>query len=248
MQEFDEDMLSSLIEEALSDSNKNSLYPANGMHLSFMDSDILSIVYNKVSKYIPISESASLLQDIRDELLSRKVSLSLKELHTVTNNCRKCQLSSSAELPKWNVQSPDVVVVIESPSMDSTSISYMVDIIKQSGFNSQQLCLTYVNRCPKSSKYENSEIINCSPYLHTELQILNPKLVITLGSLPASVLFGTEVKLKDYRGNIIWLGSWPVLTTYSPAYVLKAGGSIVEHFSEDFANAYQFVYNKKKDT
>jgi DNA polymerase len=213
-----------------------------------MESDILTIVYNKVSKYIPISESSSLLQEIRDYLLSRKVPLTLKELHTVTNNCKKCTLNTSAELPKWNVQNPDAVIVIESPSVDSQSISYMIDIIKQSGFNSNQLCLTYVNRCPKNSKYENSEIINCSPYLHTELQILNPKLIITLGSLPASVLFGTEVKLKDYRGNIVWLGSWPILPTYSPTYALKAGGSVLEHFSEDIANAFQFIYNKKKDT
>ncbi len=247
MEEFDEQMLASLIEEALSSKDKNSLFPANGLHLSFMESDLLPLVYNKISKYMPISEAAALMQDIRDNVLSRKVSLSLKELHTVTNNCKKCAIDSTAELPKWNTKDPEALIVIESPSMDPQAVSYMVDIIKQSGFSSDQLCLTYLNRCPKKQKYDNSEIINCSPYLHTEIQIINPRLIITMGSLPVSALFGAEIKLKDYRGNVTWLGNWPILPTYSPSYVLKAGGSIVEHFSEDIAHAYQFVHNVKKD-
>lgn len=247
MEEFDEQQLASLINEALAGKDTNSLFPSSDLHLSYNDSDILTTVFDKVSKYIPISEAAGLLQDIRDELLTRKISLSLKDLHTVTNNCKKCKIDSSAELPKWNVQNPDVVIVIESPSMDPQAISYMVDIIKQAGFSSNQLCLTYLNRCPKRDKYNNAEIINCAPYLHTEIQLLNPKLILTIGALPASALFGSEIKLKDYRGNITWLGNWPILPTYSPSYALKAGGSTLEHFSEDIAQAYQFIYSKKKD-
>jgi DNA polymerase len=247
MEEFDEQQLASLINEALAGKDTNSLFPSNNLHLSYKDSDILTTVFDKVSKYIPISEAAGLLQDIRDELLTRNISLSLKDLHTVTNNCKKCKIDSSAELPKWNVQNPDVVIVIESPSMDPQAVSYMVDIIKQAGFSSNQLCLTYLNRCPKRDKYDNTEIINCAPYLHTEIQLLNPKLILTIGALPASALFGSEIKLKDYRGNITWLGNWPILPTYSPSYALKAGGSTLEHFSEDIAQAYQFIYSKKKD-
>jgi DNA polymerase len=247
MEEFDEQQLASLINEALAGKDTNSLFPSNDLHLSYMDSNILTTVFDKVSKYMPISEAAGLLQDIRDELLTRKISLSLKDLHTVTNNCKKCKIDSSAELPKWNVQNPDVVIVIESPAMDPQAISYMVDIVKQVGFSSNQLCLTYLNRCPKRDKYNNEEIINCAPYLHTEIQLLNPKLILTIGALPASALFGSEIKLKDYRGNITWLGNWPILPTYSPSYALKAGGSTLEHFSEDIAQAYQFIYSKKKD-
>ena len=71
--------------------------------------------------------------------------------------------------------------------------------------------------------------------------------LLTIGALPASALFCSEIKLKDYRGNITWLGNWPILPTYSPSYALKAGGSTLEHFSEDIAQAYQFIYSKKKD-
>lgn len=248
MEEFSEEELAQLIAEALGEKETNSLFPASGMHLSFLDTDILSLVYEKISKKMTLSEASEILQDIRDELLTRKINMSVTDLHTVTHNCSKCKIDAPAELPKWNVKNPDLVIIIESPGMDPNAISFMVDQIKKSGFTSQQLCLTYVNRCPKQQKYEPQEVINCSPYLHTELQIMNPKLIVPMGGLCTSVLFGYETKIKDYRGNIVWLGNWPILPTYSPGYVLKSGGSSMQHFSDDLSQAYEFVASKKKVT
>jgi DNA polymerase len=248
MEEFSEESLAQLISEALDQKGNNLLYPASGMHLSFMDTDILSLVYDKISNKMTLSEASEILQEVRDEILTRKISMPITDLHTVTHNCNKCKIDATAELPKWNVKDPDLVIVIESPSMDPNAISFMVDQIKKSGFASHQLCLTYVNRCPKQQKYEQEEIINCSPYLHTELQILNPKLIVSMGGLSTSVLFGTEIKMKEYRGNIVWLGNWPILPTYSPGYVLKSGGSSMQHFSDDLSQAYEFVASKKKVT
>lgn len=246
MEEFDEDALASLINDALDSKGSSLLYPSSGFHLSFLDTDFMQIAYNAMAKKMTISEAVEAVQEMRDELLSRKVSMSITDLHTVTNNCNKCSLSSTAELPKWNVKNPEVVIIIESPSMDPKAISFMVDCIKEAGFVSDQLCLTYVNRCPKQQKYESQEVINCSPYLHTELQILNPRLIVPMGGLSCSVLFNTDIKIKEYRGSITWLGNWPILPTYSPGYVLKSGGSSVQNFKEDLSYAYQFSSSKKK--
>ena len=247
MEEFSEELLASLLEEALGQKDSSLLQPASGLHLSLMETDLIQIAYNALARKMPISEASEVIQDMRDELLTRRVSMSITDLHTVTNNCSKCKIGTSSELPKWNAKNPDLVLIIESPSMDPKAISFMVDSIKQVGFTSNQLCLTYVNRCPKMSKYEVSEVINCAPYLHTELQIMNPKLTLTLGGLCTSVVLGSEVKIKDYRGNITWLGGWPILPTYSPGYVLRSGGSSVQHFIDDLSQAYEFVTSKKKE-
>jgi hypothetical protein len=57
--------------------------------------------------------------------------------------------------------------------------------------------------------------------------------------------------MKDVRGAVTWLGYWPIITTYSPMYVLKSSSfdqnSIAEHFQNDILNAYNFLYNKKKN-
>lgn len=247
-QEFDENLVNNLIEEALS---KNTENPFGGsVHLGLAESDLLQNVYERLTKRFTETYLNDIFQEVRIDILSRKLSTSLKDVHTVTRNCKKCNIPSVAELPKWNVENPDIVVVVESPSISQEAIDIMVNTFKKVGLSSQQLCLTYVNRCPVKRKYENSEILNCSPYLHTEIQLLNPRLIVCLGVLPSTVLFGTPLKLKDVRGEIRWLGYWPVLMTYSPQYVIKSleveSNFVIEQFETDILQAFNFVNKPSK--
>jgi len=236
MEEFSEQDLETLINSALSADTSKYL------PLGFLESDILSYIYDKLSYKVIGSELNDIFRDLRDELvLSRKVSINLKDLHTLTLNCRKCNLDLSPELPKWNVENPDVLIVIESPSISSEGVSLMVNAFKDAGFSSQDLCLTYINRCPARRKFEPQEIANCLPYIHTEIQLMNPKLVVCLGSIPSGIIFGSPISLKDVHGSVIWLGHFPIISTYSPMYVIKSGGSSSEVFASDIVNAYNFV-------
>ncbi|NBP57693.1 hypothetical protein EBU71_14390, partial [bacterium] len=79
------------------------------------------------------------------------------------------------------------------------------------------------------------------PYLHSEIQLFNPKLIVPLGLLPLVSLLGCEAKIKDYRGNILWLGYWPVLPTYSPMYAIKSGKSQTDQFISDIQTAHTFI-------
>jgi uracil-DNA glycosylase family 4 len=243
MEEFDEQELKSIIDAALASHSDTRL---SSNYLGLAETDIFSLLYEKLSTRIVGSELSSIFQDIRSEITSRKVNLSLKDLHTVTSNCRKCKLDVPPELPKWNVSNPNVLIVVESPSISSDAISLMISAFKEAGFSSEDLCLTYVNRCPIKRKFESHEVVNCAPYLHSEIQIMNPKLIICLGSLSSSILFGAPLKIKDVRGQIRWLGNWPILSTYSPMYVIKSGGSSPEHFFSDIRNAYSFVNPLRK--
>lgn len=246
MEEFDELELQKLIDSALATTDSSHPFGNSGSYLGLAETDILSHVYHRLENKMSLSQISDLFHDIRTDILSRKISTNLKDLHTVTKNCRKCKLDSTPELPKWNVENPDVAIVMESPSISPEAVNLMINTFKEAGFGSDQLCLTYVNRCPIKRKYEDQEVINCSPYLHLELQLLNPKLIVCLGGLPSSIIFGTPIKIKDVRGNINWLGYWPVLSTYSPMYIIKSGGNSPDHFSMDIKQAYSFVNSKLK--
>lgn len=244
MEEFSEQELKDLIDQALATKNSDkSVSPK--IYLGLGETDLLESIHQRLSKRVIESDLNTIFRDLRSDILSRKISTSRKDLHTVTLNCKKCEIDSSAELPKWNVDNPDVVVVIDSPSLPADAINLMVNTFKKIGFSSDQLCLTYVNRCPVKRKYESSEVINCSHYLHLELQILNPKLIFCLGATPLSVLFGTDIKIKDVRGKLLWLGYWPIIGTYSPMYTLKSELSDV--FESDVIQAYNFVINNDKE-
>lgn len=242
MQDFNEDYLNSLIQEALKDKGDSQSHPFAVNHLGHGDSDLLSVVAKRLTDYLPESSINSFMQEVRVDLVSRKSRSTIKDLHTIVLNCKKCAISSKPELPKWNAKNPDVAIVIESPSIDSQSIGFLIDKVKAAGFKSDQLCLTYVNRCPKQTKYENQEVLNCSPYLHSELQLLRPKVIVTMGSLASSVIFGTEIKIKDYRGNLTALGYWSVMPMYSPGYALRSE-SMTQQFSADLVQVHKYINN-----
>ena len=238
--EFNQDDLDSLIKEALS-VPLNPLHPKSGMHVGFMETDMLELLSGHLSNKIPLSAISEIYQDLRLDLLSRKSNHQIKDLHTVILNCRKCEIQQTTpELPKWNVKNPDVLFITDNPSLDSDSVSFFLSALKETGFESSNVCLTYVNRCPVKRKYTNQEVFNCSPYLHNEIQLLNPKLIVTLGSVPLISLLGLDVKLKEYRGNLTWLGYWPIIPTYSPIYAVRNGQNFQDQFLSDIKSAHNF--------
>jgi len=247
MEDFSQEDLDSLIEEALS-GEKSKLIPKNGLQLGLFETNMLSHLHETFSKHIPNERLVSLFQDVRNDILSSKNSLSLQDLHTVTKNCKKCpNVLDSSDLPRWNSQNPDVLFIVDNPKIDKESADLFVSTMKSAGFESSKVCLTYVTSCSLNRKPENSEAINCAPYLHTEIQLLNPKLIVTLGLLPLSVIFNSDIQLKQYRGSISWIGYWPVLSTYSPIYCLKQGAQYTEQFASDIQQAYDFCYAKAEN-
>jgi DNA polymerase len=237
--EFNQEDLDSLIKEALS-APSNPLHPKSGLHVGFMETDMLELLSTHLSNKLPESAIAEIYQDLRVDLLSRKSNNQLKDLHTVILNCKKCEIQqTSPELPKWNVKDPDVLFILDNPSLDQESVNFFLSSLKEAKFDSTRVCLTYVNRCPVKRKYTNQEVFNCSPYLHHEIQLLNPKLIVTLGSSPLISLLGLDVKLKEYRGNLLWLGYWPIMPTYSPIYAIKNGQNLQDQFISDIKSAYK---------
>ena len=246
MEEFSEADLDSLIEEALS-GQTSKLVPKNGLSLGLFETNMLSHMYETFSKTIPNEKLVSLFQDVRSDILSSKNNLELKDLHTVTKNCNKCpNIDSSSDLPRWNSINPDVLFIVDNPRIDKESADLFVSKIKSIGFDSSKVCLTYVTRCPIYRKPESQEITNCSPYLHTEIQLLNPKLIVTLGLLPLASLLNSDVQLKQYRGNLSWLGYWPIMATYSPMYAIRSGEQYIDQFTSDLQNAYNFCYSNQE--
>lgn len=240
--EFNEEELDKLIEYALGKSESANPFVSSGLHLGLAESETLSKLHNSLSKRFVESEVNDIFQEVRGELNNSTFRLDLKSIHTVARNCNKCSISAQAELPKWNLQNPDIVVVIDSPSLPSEAIAVMLNAFKNAGLSSDQLCLTYVNRCPAQRKYEPQEVMNCTPYLHSELIAFNPKLILCLGGTPTTAVFGAPAKsLKDFRGQVTWLGSWPIMATYSPMYVLRAGESAQQAFVNDIITSRNFI-------
>ncbi|ATC65719.1 uracil-DNA glycosylase [Nibricoccus aquaticus] len=67
------------------------------------------------------------------------------------------------------------------------------------------------------------EITYCLPYLRAQLEIVNPDLIVALGSTAAQGLFGygSFKTLGEIRGNWKPFAEKPVMVTYHPSYILR---------------------------
>ncbi len=76
----------------------------------------------------------------------------------------------------------------------------------------------YGNRPPTQA-----EITYCMPYLEAQLEVVQPDLVVALGSTAAQGLFGfgSFKTLGEIRGRWKLFGGKPVMVTYHPSYILR---------------------------
>ncbi len=75
----------------------------------------------------------------------------------------------------------------------------------------------YANRKPTLD-----EIKTCSPWLELELQLLRPKLLVTLGGVPLSYVVGKNASVGQYHGKVfVWEKyNLPVYPLYHPAALI----------------------------
>lgn len=214
--------------------------------LAYGDSKILELLCEKLQNYMDQADIQVLLSQLRGELYAEIGEDSARMLHSIVKNCHRCTGVEQPKLPSWNVVDPDVLIVAESPITKGDSVNLLANSLKVAGFSSSRLCLTYLNRCKtkENRKHTTEEISNCLPYLQAEIQILRPKLVLTLGLTATSALLGADIQLSEERGKIHWLGPWPIMPVYTPAYILNGAKHLKETWTGDIKTAYEFVYGR----
>ncbi|MHB1115468.1 uracil-DNA glycosylase [Sideroxydans sp.] len=66
------------------------------------------------------------------------------------------------------------------------------------------------------------EIATCLPYLHRQIALIKPKLIVALGKTAATALLGRDATLGSLRGTTHDFHGTPLLVTYHPAYLLRS--------------------------
>lgn len=96
-------------------------------------------------------------------------------------------------------------------------------MIQAMGLTRDEVYVTNVCKCapPGNRKPEPSEMEACKPFLHQQMQIVKPKVVITLGATATEAVLGPGLGITKRRG--IW-GEWngtKIMPTLHPAYILR---------------------------
>ncbi|MGA3267735.1 MAG: uracil-DNA glycosylase family protein [Verrucomicrobiota bacterium] len=72
------------------------------------------------------------------------------------------------------------------------------------------------NRKPTSD-----EMATCIPYLHEQIDLIRPRVIVALGATAVEGLLGKTIGITKLRGNWKTYRGTPLMPTYHPAYLLR---------------------------
>ncbi len=162
----------------------------------------------------------------------------LVQLKEQINSINDCDLKNNAKnivLGDGNINSP-IMLVGEAPGIEEsktglTFVDETGNLLKKMllaiNIKKQNIYTTYaVNfRPPGDRKPTSSEIKRYSQFLQIHISIINPKIIILMGSTAMESLTGLNNKISFERGKwkevIVKNTSYNVIITFNPSYLLR---------------------------
>ncbi len=87
----------------------------------------------------------------------------------------------------------------------------------------EKVYITNIVKCrpPQNRKPLPDEMAACLPYLHRQLELIRPKVIVALGSTAGEALLGARKSLGELRGKVHTYNGIPLVVTYHPAALLR---------------------------
>ena len=162
----------------------------------------------------------------------------LKDLKTKIENINNCELKNNSKKIVFSDGRFDssVMIVGEGPGQkeDELGKPFVDDagqllnkMLEAINIKRENIYITNVvnYRPPNNRKPEPSEINRYSEFLRQHISIIDPKILILMGSTAMEALFGSKIKISKERGIwkeiIINNKTYLVMITFHPAYLLR---------------------------
>jgi uracil-DNA glycosylase len=152
-------------------------------------------------------------------------------------SCTRCPLYSTATNPVPGEGNPnaDFMCVGEAPGATEdetgrpfigaagqllTKILGAIDLKREDVF----ICNVLKHRPPGNRNPRPEEVIACSPYLVRQIELIQPKVILALGTFAAQTLLDTKLSIGKLRGQVHRYYGVPLIVTYHPAALLRNPG------------------------
>ena len=173
--------------------------------------------------------------------------MTLEELRRDTENCQRCSLSESRTHVVFGSGSPraKVMFVGEAPGYyeDQEGIPFvgaagklLTQLLGEIGIRREDVYIGNVLKCrpPQNRDPLPEEVASCKPYLLKQIEIIEPRVICTLGNFATQAISEKKTSISRVRGTCFQVGDFFVFPMYHPAAALHRG-STMPAIKEDFA-------------
>jgi len=172
-----------------------------------------------------------------DYLLGPAEALSAQE--KAVQGCRLCKLCEGRSTIVFGSGNPraELVVIGEGPGADEDAqglpfvgragqlLTKMLEARKvELSRDEVYVCNSVMCRPPGNRNPEADELAACAPFLAAKLAVLQPKVVLALGSVATQSLLATREPIGKLRGRVHPYGSAVLIPTFHPAFLLRNPG------------------------
>lgn len=163
--------------------------------------------------------------------------LELVGLETLVRGCERCALHATRTNTVFGVGNPaaDWMFVGEAPGAeeDRQGIPFvgragqlLTAMLFALGMERDDVYIANVLKCrpPDNRDPMGEEVTQCEPYLHRQVQLVNPQIIVALGRFGAQSLLKTKRPIGKLRGQQFTYQDTgiPLVVTYHPAYLLRS--------------------------
>src|SRR5580704_17452816 len=112
-------------------------------------------------------------------------------------------------------------------------------MLQEIGIDRSSCYIANVVKCrpPNNRDPLPDEISACRPWLESQLELIDPKVVVTLGNFATRLLLDTTEGISRLRGRSYPYRRGHLVPTYHPAAALRGGGEIVAEMRADLVRA-----------
>ena len=161
----------------------------------------------------------------------------IREVAEEVKDCTKCPLHKSRGnvVPGEGNPNSRIMFIGEGPGADEDqqgrpfvgrSGKLLTKIIESVGFKREDIFITNVVKCrpPENRNPSEEEMESCNCYLMSQIAIIKPKIIVTVGSVPTKWLLKEKVAkigISKLRGNFFEFKGIKLFPIFHPSYLLR---------------------------
>ncbi|MCJ7581724.1 MAG: uracil-DNA glycosylase, partial [Candidatus Aminicenantes bacterium] len=152
--------------------------------------------------------------------------------------CRLCALSDTRQhaVPGEGNIKTEIMFVGEAPGRDEDEQGrpfvgragqLLTKIINAMKFQRNEVYITNTIKCrpPKNRNPHKEEMDSCKDYLLKQIEIIRPKVIVTLGRVAASYFIETDLGMTALRGKFYEFQGVKIMPTFHPSYLIRNEGN-----------------------
>jgi DNA polymerase len=171
-----------------------------------------------------------------ESALDTTPSLGWEDLRDAVAGCRACPLHEHRSQAVFGVGDPraSLMIIGEAPGAEEDrqgepfvgrAGQLLTAMLAAIGLRRDQVYIANIVKCrpPGNRDPHSEEAACCQPYLHRQIELIAPRLILSVGRVSAHNLLGTEEAVGRLRGRTRRFdpGDIPLIVTYHPAYLLR---------------------------